>query len=88
MSFISFDESIKRLEESLEVTSLKRKVFLSDALGKVVAKDVVASFNSPAYPTSAMDGYAVKFKDLDRGILTVLDEDNPNAETTENTDTE
>jgi molybdopterin molybdotransferase len=76
MSFISFDESIKRLEESLEVTSLKRKVFLSDALGKVVAKDVVASFNSPAYPTSAMDGYAIKFEDQQMGRIQILG-DNP-----------
>ncbi len=33
--------------------------------GYFLAKDIVASYNSPEYPTSAMDGYAIRFEDQD-----------------------
>ena len=76
MSFVSFDESMKALKKSFEEPVLKEKVFLGNALGRVVAKDVVAGFNSPAYPTSAMDGYAVKYEDLAMGRIEIVG-DNP-----------
>jgi molybdopterin molybdotransferase len=76
MSFVSFDASIKELEKSLEVTSLKERVFLSDSFGRVVANDIVASFNSPAFATSAMDGYAIKFEDQQMGRIRIVG-DNP-----------
>ncbi len=36
---------------------------LMDAQNLYLAEDIVASFNSPEYPTSAMDGYALKHED-------------------------
>ncbi len=63
MSFVSFEESMERLLGSMDASYLYEKVFLDDALGRVLAEDIVADHNSPAYPTSAMDGYAIKCED-------------------------
>lgn len=40
------------------------KQLLNDAAGMVLAADVIASVSIPSYPQSAMDGYAIKFQDL------------------------
>lgn len=70
-------EVSQNMLELLKVNTKYEKVPLSDALDRVLAEDIVAKYNDPQFPTASMDGYAVKFKDLDRGILTVLNEDNP-----------
>jgi molybdopterin molybdotransferase len=36
-----------------------------EALGRVLAQDIVPAINVPAHDNSAMDGYAVRFADLD-----------------------
>ncbi len=68
---IHYEESIKIIEE-LRLESLKtRKLYLTDALGYVLAEDIVAGFNSPEFPTSAMDGYAVRHEDIAAGRLRI-----------------
>jgi molybdopterin molybdotransferase len=63
MAFIHFDASIKLLN-SIKIDYYKRKkIYLLDAMGYILAEDIVASDNSPEYPTSAMDGYAIEYKD-------------------------
>ena len=60
---ISFEESMERLE-SIEVTpSGIIELPLMEAIGYYLAEDIIATYNSPAYPTSAMDGYAIRFED-------------------------
>jgi molybdopterin molybdotransferase len=39
-------------------------VKIRDALGRVLAQDIVPSINVPAHDNSAMDGYALRFSDL------------------------
>jgi molybdopterin molybdotransferase len=74
--FISYETSMHHLA-SLDVGSLRsEKVFLSDALNRVLAEDVVAGYNSPAYETSGMDGYAIQAADQAAGKIRVL-KDNP-----------
>jgi molybdopterin molybdotransferase len=74
---ISYEESMKQLA-SVEVQSAAiERVFLSDALGRVLAEDIIAEENSPAYPTSAMDGYAIMAEDQQVGYIQVLGDDNP-----------
>ena len=66
-----FNESMELLE-SLEVNRYKtRKLYLLDALGYTLAEDIVADHNSPEYPTSAMDGYAVRYEDMKLGRLKI-----------------
>jgi len=45
-----------------------------EALGRVLAQDIVPSINVPAHDNSAMDGYAVRFSDLREGEATTLTE--------------
>jgi molybdopterin molybdotransferase len=47
------------------------RVHIRSALGRVLATDIVSPFAVPGHDNSAMDGYAVRFSDL-----------NPNGETT------
>jgi len=72
MAFIHFDESIKIIED-IEIERYRtKKLYLVESLGYVLAEDIVTDHNSPAFPTSAMDGYAVKHEDLKLGRLKIL----------------
>ncbi len=66
-----FDESIQMIQD-LEITNYKtKKLYLVDALGYVLAEDIIADHNSPEFPTSAMDGYAINHEDMTLGRLKV-----------------
>jgi len=66
-----FDESIEMIQ-NLEINNYKtKKLYLVDALGYVLAEDIVADHNSPEFPTSAMDGYAIIHEDMTLGTLKV-----------------
>jgi len=68
---LHFDESIEILH-NLEINSYKTKtLYLVDALGYVLAEDIIADHNSPEFPTSAMDGYAIIHEDMTLGTLKV-----------------
>jgi molybdopterin molybdotransferase len=68
---IHFDESIQMIE-NLEINNYKIKNLpLMEAQGYVLAADVVADHNSPEFPTSAMDGYAIIHEDMTLGTLRV-----------------
>jgi len=60
---ISFDESMNILN-SIEVESTQViEMPLMEAQGYILAEDIIADYNSPQSPTSAMDGYAIKHED-------------------------
>jgi len=60
---ISFEESMNILNainvEPIEIIEMS----LMEAQGFILAEDIVADYNSPQSPTSAMDGYAIKHED-------------------------
>ena len=60
---ISYEESV----EIINSIDIKPKEIielpLMEAQNLFLAEDIVADFNSPEYPTSAMDGYALKYED-------------------------
>lgn len=56
-------EEAKRLISENSVVLLPVKHLLQQAGGKVLAEDVYASINIPAYAQSSMDGYAFSFPD-------------------------
>jgi molybdopterin molybdotransferase len=73
---LHFDESMSLLD-SLKVNEYKTtRMYIMDALGYVLAEDIVANHNSPEYPTSAMDGYAFRYEDQVLGKLPI-DATNP-----------
>ena len=68
---IHFDESIQIIQD-LQINSYKtKKLYLIDTLGYVLAEDIIADHNSPEFPTSAMDGYALKHDDMAFGRLKI-----------------
>ncbi len=72
-NFISYKQSLEILEKIVIKTPPIKKMFLTDALGYVIAQDIIADHNSPEYPTSAMDGYAIKAKDIKKQTLKIID---------------
>jgi molybdopterin molybdotransferase len=54
------------------VTTVER-LHIRAALGRVLAEDVISPLNVPQHDNSAMDGYAVRYADLDQGGETTLE---------------
>ncbi|SFV69743.1 Molybdopterin biosynthesis protein MoeA [hydrothermal vent metagenome] len=71
MAFMHFDNSIEIINNT-EIKNYKAsKRYLTNTLGYVLAEDIITDHNSPEFPTSAMDGYAVKHADLKLGRLKI-----------------
>ncbi len=68
MAHISYEESIKILNENLPQSKGCEKVFLENALNRVLAEDIVAKYDNPYMPTASMDGYAIRHEDIDKEI--------------------
>ena len=67
-----YDPDALRVDKAREaiiacLTPIKdsESVKIRDALGRVLAQDIVPQINVPAHDNSAMDGYAVRFSDLE-----------------------
>ncbi len=73
---ISYEQSMADLDAVHIQTTAVERVFLSSAIGRILAEDIIALENSPVYPTSAMDGYAIMSDDQQMGQIQVLG-DNP-----------
>ena len=73
---ISYEQSMADLDAVNIQTTAVERVFLSSAIGRILAEDIIALENSPVYPTSAMDGYAIMSDDQQMGQIQVLG-DNP-----------
>ncbi len=66
-----FDESMKILDEQKIGHYKTRRLPLLEARGYILAEEIIADRNSPEAPTSAMDGYAIRFVDQKRGRLRI-----------------
>ena len=60
---ISFDDSLEILNSIKIEPKEVVEVPLMEAQNLFLAEDIIADFNSPEYPTSAMDGYTLKYED-------------------------
>ena len=70
--FISYDESINILNNLNIPKFPTEKLFITNAIGKVLASDVIANHNNPEFLTSAMDGYAIKFEDIKNENIEII----------------
>ncbi len=61
---ISVDDARQRIAASLQPISGQEAVPLADALGRVLAEDVVSPIDVPAHDNSAMDGFAFRGAEL------------------------
>lgn len=74
---ISYETS-QNMISLLSIASLRsEKVFLSSALGRILAEDIIADSDYPTHPTSAMDGYAIAHRDLENYEVFDILGDNP-----------
>lgn len=62
MSLLPFDEALARVLDGAEPGPVE-EVALADALERVLAEDLRASLTQPPFPSSAMDGFAVRSGD-------------------------
>ncbi len=60
---VKVDEALIVILKSIEIMPAET-VILVDALARVLAEDISAGFDIPALDNSAMDGYAVRTKDI------------------------
>ena len=63
------DKAREAIRSCLSPITRTETVSVKEALGRVLAQDIVPQINVPAHDNSAMDGYAVRFSDLDKGPL-------------------
>ncbi|BAF70739.1 molybdopterin molybdotransferase MoeA [Nitratiruptor sp. SB155-2] len=78
---ISFEESMQRLKAlDIEPVGVEKR-FVTDALHRILAQDIIARENNPEYPTAAMDGYAIKAADQAKKRLQIVDENPAGADT-------
>jgi molybdopterin molybdotransferase len=71
--FLTYNESLELLNKlSIQTTKIEKK-FISDALDYILAQDIIADYNSPEFKTSAMDGYAFKYENLENNTLDIID---------------
>ncbi len=70
---MSVDEVLQRLQQvASQKTPVIEQTLLSDALGRVLAEDVVATIDVPPQANSAMDGYAVYTDDLQHTTILAI----------------
>ncbi len=64
---VTVEKALELIYTNVKKTSLKI-LPIEEALGFVLAQDVVATHNLPPYDNSAMDGYAVKVEDSAKSV--------------------
>jgi molybdopterin molybdotransferase len=62
------DKAHEAIRSCLSPLAETEKVPVREALGRVLAQDIVPQINVPAHDNSAMDGYAVRLSDIDKPL--------------------
>jgi len=65
LTMITVDEALDKILSNIYPLGLE-KVSILDALGRVIAEDIYANRDIPPLDNSAMDGYALKFEDVQK----------------------
>lgn len=61
---LSVERARQYLFDTVQPVAGHERLFVRQALGRVLAEDVISPVNVPAHDNSAMDGWAVRFADL------------------------
>jgi len=59
---LSVDDALEKILSTISSLS-HETVSLTDALGRIIAEDIISGINLPPFDNSAMDGYAVRYDD-------------------------
>ena len=68
------DKARAFIHQFLDPVTAHARVPVRDALGRVLAEDVVSPVDVPSHRNSAMDGWAMRFVDLDADGESTLEE--------------
>lgn len=80
MDKLTLDKAMEILLNQVHKIKEAEEISLWDAVGRILAEDVLAERNQPPFPRSPLDGYAVRSGDLKGAskehpaVLTVIDE--------------
>jgi molybdopterin molybdotransferase len=66
------DRAVEAIKACLTPITETSHLPIREALGRVLAQDIVPAINVPSHDNSAMDGYAVRFSDLEEKKETTL----------------
>ncbi|MEA1889913.1 MAG: gephyrin-like molybdotransferase Glp [Pseudomonadota bacterium] len=61
---LKVDDARQRILDSIKPITASEKLTLRNALGRVLAEDIISPLDVPGHTNSAMDGYALAGKDL------------------------
>ncbi|MBF7047216.1 molybdopterin molybdotransferase MoeA [Campylobacter volucris] len=64
----NYEDSLKSLKQAINSYEKIEKIALTECLNRILATDIIALKDYPEIPTSAMDGYAIKFKDQNENL--------------------
>jgi molybdopterin molybdotransferase len=67
MALLPVDEALKRILDGVKPLQ-SESIALDKALGRVLVVDISAKRDQPPFPASAMDGYAIRFDDIDHEL--------------------
>src|SRR5689334_15264759 len=62
------DKAREAMRACISPITETQQVAVREALGRILAQDIVPAINVPSHDNSAMDGYAVRFSDLDQPL--------------------
>jgi len=74
-SLLSVEQTLQNIENGIHPLSNTKSLAIREALGHVLAKEVISDINVPPHRNSAMDGYAIKFSDINNNpdeVLTIV----------------
>ncbi len=63
-SLLSVEQTLENIKKGISPLSNTIVLPIRDALGHVLAEEVVSTINVPPHRNSAMDGYAIKYSDI------------------------
>lgn len=69
--YLNFKDAVTLSLDMAEPTAIEELVHIEDALGRVVAEDIVCRKNLPSFNNSAMDGFAIRATDAAKRLRVV-----------------
>ena len=65
MALLPLNEALSNMLAQLPQPTETERLSLNDSTNRVLAQDIISPINVPSFDNSAMDGYAIKFADLE-----------------------
>lgn len=68
MALMSYEKGLEILHSAIMPYEKVEKVAITECLGRILACDIMAQNDYPAFPTASMDGYALRFSEQDKPL--------------------